>query len=378
MTAPAWHLITPEYPPETGGVAGYAAVVAHALADAGHCVHVSTRGEAGTHADGPVTVHRVGASFGRAGRRELAASLARSPRPRRLFVQYTPHGYGLKAMNWPFACWLRRHSAASGDAVDLLFHEVAYPWVRSPLRHNLVALVNRLMARTLLPAATRVFATVPAWEPLLRACGLPATTPVRVLPVPSTIPHVADVVGVASLRQALSAGGPVVGHFGTYGEGVGRLLGPAAAALCRALPSLRVVLIGRGNAAWRARVAGRNPEVAAQLVAADATTPDAISVALQACDLLVQPYPDGVSGRRTSVMAGLASGVAVVTNLGESTEPAWATSGLAVARDAALVTTALDLLADPARRAALAAAGRRYYDAHFAVAHTVRALLGAS
>ena len=378
MTAPAWHLITPEYPPETGGVAGYAAVVAHALADAGHRVHVSTRGPVGTHADGPVTVHRVGPSFGRAGRRELAASLSQSSRPRRLFVQYTPHGYGLKAMNWPFARWLRRHAAASGDAVDLLFHEVTYPWVRAPLRHNLVALVNRLMARTLLPAAARVFVTVPAWEALLRACGLPATTPVRVLPVPSTIPHVADVVGVASLRQALSAGGPVVGHFGTYGEGVGRLLEPAAVALCRALPSLRVVLIGRGNAAWRDRVAAKYAKVAPQLVATDATTPEGISRTLQACDLLVQPYPDGVSGRRTSVIAGLANGVAVVTNLGASTEPAWARSGLAVARDAALVATALDLLADPARRAALAAAGRRYYDAHFAVAHTVRALLGAS
>ena len=377
MTAPAWHLVTPEYPPDTGGIAGYTGVVAHALADAGHCVHVSTRGEVGTHFDGPVTVHRVGPSFGRAGLRELAASLSRSPRPRRLFVQYTPHGYGFKAMNLPFAAWLRRHAAVTDDPVDLLFHEVAYPWVRTPLRHNLVALANRLMARTLLPAATRVFATVPAWEPLLRACGLPAKVPVRVLPVPSTIPHVADVVGVAVARQAF-ADGPVAGHFGTYGDGVGHLLEPIVVALCRASPGLRVVLVGRGNVLWRDRVAASNPEVARQLVATTATTPVAISVALQACDLLVQPYPDGVSGRRTTVMAALANGVAVVSNLGTLTEPVWASSVLAVVPDAALVPTALALLIDPARRAALAAAGRRYYDAHFAVPHTIRALLGDS
>ena len=372
MTAPAWHLVTPEYPPDVGGIAGYAAVVAHALADVGHRVHVSTRGEVGTHADGPVTVHRAGPSFGRAGLRELTASVARSPRPRRLFVQYAPHGYGFKAMNLPFAAWLRRHAAATGDPVDLLFHEVAYPWVRTPLRHNLVALANRLMARTLLPAATRVFVTVPAWEPLLRACGLPATVPVRVLPVPSTIAHVADAV-----RQAF-ADGPVVGHFGTYGDGVGRLLEPLAVALCRASPGLRVVLIGRGNVAWRDRVAAKYPAVATQLVASDATTPEVISRTLQACDLLVQPYPDGVSGRRTTVMAGLANGVAVVTNLGPLTEPAWAVSGLAVVPNAALVPTALALLADPARRTAFAAAGRRYYNAHFAVEHVIRALVADS
>ncbi len=370
-----WHIVTSEYPPDAGGVAGYTAVVAHALAAAGHAVHVSTRGPVGTSADGPVTVHRVGASFGRAGLRELTARLDASPKPRRLFVQYTPHGYGLKAMNLPFACWLRRRAATSGDAVDLMFHEVAYPWVRSPLRHNLIAAANRLMVRVLLPGASRVFVTVPAWEPLLRANGLPATTPVSVLPVPSNIPQICANFGVGCLRDTFAASGPVVGHFGTYGDLVGRSLEPMVVALCRRMPTLGIILVGRSNRAWRDGVAMRHPEIAGQLVCADATTSGDISRVLQACDLLVQPYPDGVSGRRTSVMAGLANGVAVVTNAGALTEPAWSASGLAVGPTADLVRTALDLLGDPERRAALADAGRRYYEAHFAVGHTVRALV---
>ncbi len=367
-----WHLVASEYPPDAGGVAGYAAVVAHALADAGHAVRVSTRGPVGTSADGPVTVHRVGETFGRAGLRELTARLDESPKPRRLFVQYAPHGYGFKAMNLPFAAWLRRRAATSGDAVDLMFHEVAYPWVRTPLRHNLIAAANRLMVRTLLPGASRVFVTVPAWEPLLRANGLPATTPVRVLPVPSTIHLSNDPVAVASLPQSFAASGPVVGHFGTYGDLVGRLLEPAVVALCRSRADVRVLLVGRDNAAWRDGVASRHPEIAGQLVGVAAGE---ISLVLQACDLLLQPYPDGVSGRRTSIMAGLANGVAVVTNAGALTEPAWSASGLAVVPTAALVRTALDLLDDPERRAALADAGRRYYEAHFAVGRTLRALL---
>ena len=370
-----WHLVASEYPPDAGGVAGYTAVVAHALAAAGHAVHVSTRGPVGTSADGPVTVHRVGETFGRAGLRELTARLDASPKPRRLFVQYAPHGYGFKAMNLPFAVWLRRRAAASGDAVDLMFHEVAYPWVRSPLRHNLIAAANRLMVRTLLPGVSRVFVTVPAWGPLLRANGLPAAAPVRVLPVPSTIPLSNDPVAVASLRQSFAVSGPIVGHFGTYGDLVGRLLEPAVAALCRSRADVRVLLVGRAGVAWRDGVAARHPEIAGQLVGVAAGAAGEISLVLQACDLLLQPYPDGVSARRTSIMAGLANGVAVVTNAGALTEPAWSASGLAVVPTADLVRTALDLLDDPARRAALADAGRRYYAAHFAVGRTLRALL---
>ena len=369
-------MITSEYPPDAGGVAGYTALVAHALAAAGQGVRVCTRGPVGTAADGPVTVHRVGPTFGRAGLRELAARHDASPRPRRLLVQYTPHGYGFKAMNLPFAHWLRRRAATSGDAVDVMFHEVAYPWVRSPLRHNLIAAVNRLMVRTLLPGATRVFVTVPAWVPLLRSCGLPATTPVRVTPVPSNLPRIGDPAGVERLRESFAAGGPVVGHFGTYGDRVGRLLGPLVVELCRHTPDLRVALVGRGNHAWRERFVARHPECARRLVAADATTPGDISLTLQACDLLVQPYPDGVSGRRTSLMAGLANGVAVVTNSGPLTEPAWLTSRLTVVPIAELLRAVLQVLTDPDRRTELAAAGRAYYDAHFAVGHTIDALLG--
>ena len=372
----AWHLVTSEYPPDAGGVAGYTSVVAHALAASGQRVHVHTRGPVGTDADGPVTVHRVGPTFGRAGLRELAARLDGSPRPRRLLVQYTPHGYGFKAMNLPFAHWLRRRAATSGDAVDVMFHEVAFPWVRSPLRYNLIAAVNRLMVRTLLPAATRVFVTVPAWEALLRSCGLPPATPVRVTPVPSNVPRICDDLGVRCLRQTFAVGGPVVGHFGTYGDPIGRMLEPVAVEFCRQVPALRVVLIGRGNHAWRQEFAARHPVIAHQVVCADATAPGDISRTLQACDLLVQPYPDGVSGRRTSLMAGLANGVAVVTNSGALTEPAWLTSGLAVVPSSDLARAASETLRDPARRAGLAAAGRAYYHAHFAVGHTLDALLG--
>src|SRR5262249_59264800 len=50
---------------------------------------------------------------------------------------------------------------------------------------------------------------------------------------------------------------------------------------------------------------------------------DAVAGYLAACDLLLQPFPDGVSTRRTSVMAGLALGLPIVTSDGPATEPIW-------------------------------------------------------
>ncbi len=57
-------LLSREYPPQTGwgGIGTYVYFVSHALADAGHEVHVisrSDRKEEYQHADGPVTVHRI-------------------------------------------------------------------------------------------------------------------------------------------------------------------------------------------------------------------------------------------------------------------------------------------------------------------------------
>src|SRR5207248_8710803 len=99
---------------------------------------------------------------------------------------------------------------------------------------------------------------------------------------------------------------------------------------------------------------------------------------LLACDLMVQPFEDGVTTRRTSIMAALAHGVPTVTTRGRLTEPLWRASGavgLAPAGDpTALATVAADLLAEPRRRQRLGAAGRATYDEFFDVRHTVAAL----
>ena len=94
--------------------------------------------------------------------------------------------------------------------------------------------------------------------------------------------------------------------------------------------------------------------------------------------MLIQPYPDGVTTRRTSVMAGLANGCAVVTTDGKLTEDVWRAAGcvaMAPAGDtAALCTRTRELLAEQSAREALQARAAAAYDAYFALRHTIDAL----
>ena len=95
----------------------------------------------------------------------------------------------------------------------------------------------------------------------------------------------------------------------------------------------------------------------------------------------MQPYPDGVSSRRTTVMAGLAHGRPVATTAGPLTEPVWSETGAValapVAEPGGLARLAEALLADPEARDRLAAAARLTYEQIFSLERTVVALLRA-
>jgi glycosyltransferase involved in cell wall biosynthesis len=98
-----------------------------------------------------------------------------------------------------------------------------------------------------------------------------------------------------------------------------------------------------------------------------------IAAHLSACDVLVQPYPDGVSGRRTSLVAALALGVPTVTNGGFVTEYLWESSGAVqlVSSVEELAPAAAVILADPDPARSLALRARRLYEQTFALEVTI-------
>jgi glycosyltransferase involved in cell wall biosynthesis len=377
-----WHIITGEYPPQFGGVSDYTYLLAHGLRAAGdevevwapRCREMLDHDHAQTKS--AVLVHRLPGRFGLPALAELERGLRRHTDGERVLVQYVPQMYGFKAMNVGFCSWLRWRR-------DLrpwvMFHEVAMPRLAGQSwRHRVLANVTRRMAALVAHAAQRLFVSIPRWEGLLRdICTV--REPVTWLPIPSTVPTQAEPEAVQCVRGGLKGAGPLIGHFGSFGTGL------IAGLLHQILPIIlaadrEMLLLGRGSGEFTAEFGRRHPELASRIHArADLAPPD-IAVHLAACDLLVQPYPDGVSSRRTSVMAGLALGQPIVTTTGAATEPVWTEQRLVAASavdDAGGLAAHVDrLLADPSLRREYGERARAGYEQNFSLRRTIETLRG--
>lgn len=371
-----WAVVTGEYPPQHGGVSDYTRLVARGLAAAGDAVTVYAPQCPGAALDDPgVTVDRLPGHFGPRGLAALDRRLAAHPRPDRVLIQYVPHAFGWKAMNLPFAAWVATRARRSAP-VWVMVHEVNFPFAWHPPAHALLGAVTAVMARLVLGAAGRLFVSIPGWVPRIRRL-CPRARPAEWLPIPSNAPTAADPGTVAAVRARYAAGGDLVGHFGTFGRPVADVLAPAARELLARRTGARLLLIGRGSDRFREQLGPG----ADRVFATGELGADELPAHLRACDLLLQPYPDGISARRTSAMAGLANGVPVVTNLGFLSEPLWASApGVTVApepdpgRLAAAATAVLAL--DPMARAALGRRGADLYDATFSAARVIATLRG--
>lgn len=379
----SWHLVTGEYPPQAGGVGDYTAVLSGALAAAGIDVHVWAPPAAPGAVDGVthgVHVHRLPDAFGEGALRELTRGLAACAEPRTLVVQYVPHAFGARGMNLRFCRWVQHRACATRDDVRVMFHEPYYPFAWWPLHRNLLALANRIMAVLLLSDIRIAYVSTRAWQRRL-ARYAPRARRFVWLPIPASIPHVQDPARVTAWRTRIApqAGSRVVGHFGTYGALVAGLLEPVLALLLEQHPDLLLCLIGPGSDAFTNRLCEQHAGWRERITAAGRLSAAEVSVCLQACDVVVQPYADGASGRRTTLMAALVNGVPAVTNRGPATEAEW-TEGEAVAfaprgDSQAICDTVWRVVADDALRERLADAGALLYARRFTITHTVNTLL---
>lgn len=375
-----WHVITSEYPPQLGGVADYTSMVAAGLAAQGDEVHVWCPPSPGTPAqpDG-VIVHRELGAMGPRALNFVGKRLDQFPEPRRILVQWVPHGFGYRSMNLPFCWWLRRRTKKHGDRVEIMAHEPFLPFNKHSLRQSGVALVHRLMTLVLLRTVDLVWMSIPGWENYLRPYALGRSIAFRWIPIPGTIPLADNPALVRAIRQRHTDGQAVlIGHFGTYGESVTSILEPVLVALADHPNRQNVLLVGKGSEAYRQALVGRHPKLARVVQAAGTLTAESLSCHLLACDLLFQPYPDGVSTRRTSCIVALSHGKAVVTNMGGLSESFWKDTGALVLAPAADTDTFLHLLGqvggDEQYRVQLGRTARKLYQDRFDISHTVEAL----
>lgn len=368
-----WHIITCEYPPQIGGVSDCTGTFA-ALLGADHPTHVWCPSIDAVDSAPPagVTVHRELGDFSVRDLLRVGTLLNQRTVPRRLFVQWVPHGYGHHSVNLPIAYWLLARSWWNRDDLQVLVHEPCAPL---SLRPGLLAaaLLHRIMLVLVCLGASTVWESTPSWEPIIAPYLLGRTRP-RWLPIP------AATAGMPlPPRTQRSADGPaVVGHFGTFSPPVVPML-EAALAVVLEQSGAHVRLIGRGSDRFRSELLRHRPQFTPRVEATGIVPSHDLDAALAACDVMVQPYPDGISARRTSALALLRAGLPVVTNSGQLCEPFWQQEdavALATTPDGArLGESTLQLLTDAPRRAELGARAQSMYARYFDTSHIAAALV---
>ena len=135
--------------------------------------------------------------------------------------------FRLRGANIPWCRWLLERRRRHGDDVRVMFHEPYFEFTWSPFRQNALAIAERLMARMLLRAASRVYLSTDAWRWYLapHMAGGPPQTFVT-LPIPSAIPRGDRPAEIIERRRQLlgSSADQLVGHFGTFGSEVAAML----------------------------------------------------------------------------------------------------------------------------------------------------------
>jgi len=368
-----WQIITGEYPPHSGGVADYTYRLAKALAEQSEEVHIwapmppSSEVPTLKH----VEVHCLPNGFGLKWLLALHRGLAAFPNQQPLLVQFVPHMYGWKAMNIAFCFWLaglRRRN------VSVMFHEVAFPFRKGQSwKHTMLAIAHRLMAWIILRRAQRSFTSIEPYRDLLTRIAPKASIQLLRLFSNVTFDRPSDTTGHAHVSASRLE--RVVGIFSSFGVETWNLLEDTLPDLLEN-STVNVVLIGPGSsfiehfcrkfACFKERMSTTGRISALQA-----------GSHLQACDVLLQLYPDGASGARGTLVAAMASGVPVVTTSGILTESLFRASGalaFAEAEPRAIRRVVKELLANPAAARRLGAAGRRLYETDFDLAVTVATL----
>jgi len=174
----------------------------------------------------------------------------------------------------------------------------------------------------------------------------------------------------------------LIGHFGTCGGAIGRSLRTVIPDLLNGHPERIFLLIGQDGEPVRDEILRECPQLRGQIHVTGRLSSEEVSSHILACDAMVQPYPDGVSSRRGSVMAAISHGKAVVTTSGRLTEPLWSDSGsvvLAPADEPSELTRSVEnLLIDDSHRLRLGGVAKEFYERQFALRNVIAALRSGS
>ncbi|MBN1485470.1 MAG: GAF domain-containing protein [Chloroflexia bacterium] len=319
-------LLSAEYPPQQGGIGHYTRQLALALQQQGCDVAVLSSREAEGGAGNAPPVH---ASIDRWGWRCLPAirRFLRQDCPDVLHLQYQTGAYRMHPAIHFLPEALGRRPCSPRLVVTM--HDLRLPYLfpkAGPLRRWLVAHLLRRADAVIVTNTADLARLQGQGKPqgdLLAPLCLPR--PPQLIPLgsslPPTPPHHDPLDWRA--RQGIAAERPLLGYFGLLHPSKGAdLLIQTLAEMQSQDPAPHLLIVGGGTGSTDPGNVDFREELRAQIErlglagAVHWTGPvpdDQAAAYLCACDLVVLPYRDGASLRRSSLVAALSLGCAVLT-----------------------------------------------------------------
>jgi len=285
-----------------------------------------------------------------------------------VLVQYNPFSYG----RWGVAPGIVRDAAAIRRRLPIPFALMVHEsWVEArDWKSALMGGYQRLQLRSLSRVATVLMATTQALARQLGPRGVH-------VPVASNITPV--VASFQTARDRLGLGDELV--VAMFGRGnPSRALGHAEAAIdaiAQAQLPDRVRVFNLG-----ADAPSLHTHPAIRVVSPGKMSAEQLSLHLQASDLMLLPFTDGLSTRRTTLMAALAHGLPVLGQRGPATDDVLLEcediiSMTPVGDRDAFRRSAAKLVADRSLLRARGQAGRRLYLERFDWPHVARRVMSA-
>ncbi len=369
-------LLSARFPPQRCGVGDYTYFLACALARIGFTVDVLTSKGALDEVLYPfppsVHVHRTIGSWGPRGLPGALRYLHKL-NPQVLVIQYTPHAYERRGIT--VAVNLLPSLMRAGRIVRVItnFHEMYIPF-QGPFKRRLSALWQRAAAVLLASGSHAISVTASEWQRRLTRMGI--RKPIHLIPVGSNIPQAQ--IGEEDrgrLRHQLLGGskGVLVAVFGArHDRDISAVL-YALQQLKRQMAA-RLVWVGGDPLDGQERTGLERAMDVHELSAEDVQWtgelyhPE-VSEVLSVCDLMMLPFIDGVSTRRTSAVTALQHGLPLLTTRGSQPEPWFVHSEnvflIPPGDRQVLADGLLELARRPDLRARLGRGARILYDTYF-------------
>lgn len=369
-------LLTARVPPVRCGVGDYSVQLGNYFVSRGdEVVLLTTREQSSSVSGACFAVRSALPSWKLKGMRALWREI-HAIRPDVILVQWVPYLYSRTGTNLVFPLTIAA-LAAKGLRIQVVVHE---PWVAfGPWSSFVTGPIHRLALGILVTASKKVSVSIEKWRDLLRSRFPWKKSAIDCVPVGSNIPVTQSGARMSTRRSAgIKDDAVAMGIFSLHGSGKAFSFVEAAHRdLAERGDRFRMVVIG----ATAEEAALALPETARD-VRCQVTgylSAEEISKWLQAVDVLLAPFVDGVSGRRGTVLAGLAHGLPVVTTRGRLTDRLFDSSPLVLsdANPAAFSQEVLSLVQDPRRRAEMATEARAFFDAHFSWQRVGEAILPA-